>query len=69
VGAFKNPANAASLSAALGKRYPDVVLLEPGGGQQLYRVRVGRVASIREVRLLEELLRQEGFTTFVAQLR
>jgi hypothetical protein len=69
VGAFQKRANAASLSAALGKKYPDVVLLEPGAGQQLYRVRVGRLGSIREVKLLEELLRQEGFTTFVAQLR
>jgi Flp pilus assembly secretin CpaC len=69
VGAFQSRANAATLFADLGRRYPDVFIQEPSSGERLYRVRVGRLANVREVKQLEGVLRNEGFTTFVAQLR
>ena len=69
VGAFQNRSNASALFAELTKRHQDVFIQEPSAGQPLYRVCVGRLPSIRGAKQVEKLLRSEGFTAFVSQLR
>jgi cell division septation protein DedD len=69
VGAFQDRAKAAALIAELEKRHQDVFIEETSAGKPLYRVRVGRLANIEEVKRLQRLLRSEGFTSFVSALK
>jgi hypothetical protein len=69
VGAFQDRAKAAALIAELEKRHQDVFIQETSAGKPIYRVRVGRLANIEEVKRLQRLLRSEGFTSFVSALR
>jgi len=68
VGAFQSEANASAMLADLEKRHQDVFIQKTSSGRPVYRVRVGRIARVQEVRQLEKRLRQEGFNTLVAQL-
>lgn len=69
VGAFQDRAKAVALIAELEKRHQDVFIQETSAPKPLYRVRVGRLANVEEVKRLQRLLRTEGFNSFVSALR
>jgi cell division septation protein DedD len=69
VGAFQDRAKASALIAELEKRHQDVFLQEASAEKPLYRVRVGRVASLQEVKELQKRLRSEGLNSFISQLK
>jgi cell division protein FtsN len=62
VGAFRSQANAESLRARAAATIPEAYLTEADvNGARVYRVRVGRFASLRTAREAESTLRAAGF--------
>jgi cell division protein FtsN len=69
VGAFQSQANALTLLAELGKRYPDAFIQKVSADAAVYRVRVGRLSDLQDVQQLEKQLRSEGLHPLVLALK
>jgi len=68
VGAFHDERAAQELRLSIEKKYTGVYVDKPRGGDNLYKVRIGR-ALLREARRLQTLLREDNIDSIVIQMR
>ncbi len=68
VGAFREERAAQALRRRIEKKYTGVYVDNPGGGDNLFKVRIGR-ALLREARRLQTLLKEDNIDSIVIQMK
>lgn len=68
VGAFREERAARALRRRIEKKYTGVYVDKPGGGDNLYKVWIGR-ALLREARRLQTLLKEDNIESIVIQMK